>query len=51
MVSNNEELVIENLDKTYYLRERRINALERINLQVKTGEFINIIGPSGCGKS
>jgi NitT/TauT family transport system ATP-binding protein len=43
--------VIENLDKTYYLRERRINALERINLQVKTGEFINIIGPSGCGKS
>ena len=51
MVSNNEELVIENLDKTYYLGERRINALERINLQVKTGEFINIIGPSGCGKS
>lgn len=26
-------------------------ALDRINLPVKTGEFLCIVGPSGCGKS
>jgi NitT/TauT family transport system ATP-binding protein len=26
-------------------------ALDRINLEVKPGEFVSIVGPSGCGKS
>jgi NitT/TauT family transport system ATP-binding protein len=26
-------------------------ALDKINLQVRTGEFVCIVGPSGCGKS
>jgi NitT/TauT family transport system ATP-binding protein len=29
----------------------RFLALDHINLQVKTGEFLCIVGPSGCGKS
>ena len=29
----------------------RLLALDRINLEVKTGEFLCIVGPSGCGKS
>ena len=29
----------------------RLLALDRINLQVKAGEFLCIVGPSGCGKS
>ncbi len=29
----------------------RLLALDRINLQVKAGEFICVVGPSGCGKS
>ncbi len=29
----------------------RLLALDRINLQVKSGEFLCIVGPSGCGKS
>jgi ABC-type nitrate/sulfonate/bicarbonate transport system ATPase subunit len=28
-----------------------IHVLERINLEVRTGEFVCIVGPSGCGKS
>ncbi len=32
-------------------RGERIFALDHINLQVKTGEFLCIVGPSGCGKS
>lgn len=48
---NHNELVIENLTKTFYAGDRRINALEQINFKVKSGELINLIGPSGCGKS
>jgi len=29
----------------------RLLALDRINLNVKAGEFLCIVGPSGCGKS
>jgi len=29
----------------------RLLALDHINLQVKTGEFLCVVGPSGCGKS
>ena len=46
-----EELVIEKLNKTFYAGNKRINALEQIDLIVKSGEFVNLIGPSGCGKS
>ena len=28
-----------------------IQALEEVNLDIATGEFISIVGPSGCGKS
>lgn len=46
-----DQLVVEKLAKTFYVGDRRINALEKIDLAVKNGEFINLIGPSGCGKS
>ena len=29
----------------------RLLALDRINLEVRAGEFVCIVGPSGCGKS
>ncbi|MHB8216566.1 MAG: ABC transporter ATP-binding protein [Candidatus Sulfotelmatobacter sp.] len=32
-------------------RGERLLALDKINLQVKAGEFLCIVGPSGCGKS
>jgi NitT/TauT family transport system ATP-binding protein len=30
---------------------QRIQALDRLNFQVESGEFVAIIGPSGCGKT
>src|SRR5438309_1671096 len=32
-------------------RDEQIHVLERVNLDVKEGEFVCIVGPSGCGKS
>jgi NitT/TauT family transport system ATP-binding protein len=29
----------------------QVHVLERVNLDVNTGEFVCIVGPSGCGKS
>ena len=42
---------IENLVKTYRTDELETTALNKVNLEVKEGEFISIMGPSGCGKS
>ena len=28
-----------------------VTAIDRVNLEVKDGEFVMIVGPSGCGKT
>ena len=40
-----------NLDKRYRTDEVETIALDKMNLEVKEGEFVSIMGPSGCGKS
>ncbi len=39
------------INKIYRTEEIETQALENVNLEVKTGEFLSIMGPSGCGKS
>jgi putative ABC transport system ATP-binding protein len=41
----------DNLVKIYRTEEVETTALNKINIEVKEGEFVSIIGPSGCGKS
>jgi len=42
---------IENLTKNYSIGEMEIPALQDINLQIDTNEYVSIMGPSGSGKS
>jgi len=40
-----------NLKKLYTTEEVETTALNDINLEIETGEFVAVMGPSGCGKS
>lgn len=39
------------LNKVYRTSDVETTALNQVNLEVESGEFIAIMGPSGCGKS
>lgn len=44
-------LKTENLVKVFVTDEVETTALNRVDFEVKSGEFVAIMGPSGCGKS
>jgi NitT/TauT family transport system ATP-binding protein len=37
--------------KTFATRSGEVRALDRVDFDVPTGQFVSILGPSGCGKS
>lgn len=47
------QIVIDDVGKVFYGRDaaHAVVALDRINLDIKQGEFVALVGPSGCGKS
>jgi ABC-type nitrate/sulfonate/bicarbonate transport system ATPase subunit len=45
------KIQIKSLRKIYDTPERKVHALEGINLEVDDGEFICLVGLSGCGKT
>ena len=42
---------VEDMCKVYNPGENEVRALDHVNLEIKTGEFVAIIGQSGSGKS
>ena len=42
---------IRDLEKVYRTEDVETVALNRLNFEVKEGEFVAVMGPSGCGKS
>ena len=42
---------IKGVSKTYSGDKQPVQALQTVDLSIKSGEFVSIVGPSGCGKS
>ena len=42
---------LDGVKKVFYTDEVETHALDNINLEILTGEYVAIAGPSGCGKS
>lgn len=51
VMNENEVVVIDNVSKSFYTKEREVVALKNISLKIRRGEFLVIVGPSGCGKT
>ena len=47
-MNNKIVLSVKNLNKTY---NKKIHALNNLNLEVKEGEIFGLLGPNGAGKS
>ncbi|MFC6907213.1 ABC transporter ATP-binding protein [Halalkalicoccus tibetensis] len=45
------EIALEELTKVYSSSDKKVVAVDGINLSIKNGEFLVLVGPSGCGKS
>jgi putative ABC transport system ATP-binding protein len=42
---------LDGVKKVFYTAEVETHALDNINLEIRSGEYVAIAGPSGCGKS
>lgn len=49
--TRNAMIQLRQVEKVYRTKTVETLALNNINLQVDSGEFLSIMGPSGCGKS
>lgn len=44
-------IVLENLSKTFFKEENKIEVLRGLNLKIERGESLAVLGISGAGKS
>ncbi|WP_316933294.1 ABC transporter ATP-binding protein [Pedobacter lusitanus] len=49
--SKSNMIYLKDIEKIYQTDTIQTVALNKVNLQIKKGEFVSIMGPSGCGKS
>ena len=48
---NNTLLEVKNLEVKFFLKNKIIHAVNKVNFKVNRGEIVSFVGESGCGKS
>jgi putative ABC transport system ATP-binding protein len=51
MATDASYIRVQDLNKSFVIKEGTVNILKGLNVDIKRGEFVIIFGPSGCGKS
>ena len=51
MKNGNALIRLEGIQKVFFTEDLETHALEDIHLEIRDGEFAEVMGPSGCGKS
>jgi putative ABC transport system ATP-binding protein len=51
MVADNVILSLQNVSRIYQMGDNKLYALNKVNLDIYSGEFLIVLGPSGSGKS
>src|SRR5210317_1076116 len=42
---------VNDVNKTFYLGDSAVHALDNVNLRIEQGDYLSVMGPSGSGKS
>lgn len=50
-LSNDEEIMLQIKDVSFYYPNSGIEALKNISLEIRKGDFIGLVGPNGAGKT
>ncbi|MFZ5814601.1 MAG: ABC transporter ATP-binding protein [Bacillota bacterium] len=45
------QLSLQSISKHFHTRQGKLHVLDRVDLEIRKGEFLCLLGPSGCGKS
>jgi putative ABC transport system ATP-binding protein len=51
MIEKKKLLTLSGVSKTYFLGSQKVKALNKVDLEISSGDFLAIAGPSGSGKS
>src|SRR4030088_3012268 len=51
MTNQGAEIQVRKVSVSFAIDSKRIDAVQDVSADIRSGEFVSLLGPSGCGKS